>query len=433
MKKNSFKDAAIVGFALFAMFLGAGNLIFPPTLGAISGDKWYMAMLGFMMTGIGLPVLGVIAAAKAGGTIENVAGKVGKKFSVIYGSIITLTIGPLLAIPRVCATTYELSVEPLFPSVSPVLVSVIFFAITLFFVLNPSKVIDKVGAILTPILLFILAAIIVSAVVHPIGVPAVKEKSLYFLNGFKEGYQTMDALGSVIMAAIVIESIVARGYVESKENLSMTIKAGLVSAVCLACVYGGLVYIGGTGSGLLQINPTEPDRVKNLIFLVDQVMGKFGKISLSITVGLACLTTSIGLTATVGDFFSRLTDNKLSYKLIVITTVLFSGVFAVRGVDSIINFSVPILSVLYPVAIVVIIMNLFDDFIKLKWSYKGAVIGAFIAALIETVAKFNKFIEEGLFKKMPFAVEGFAWVIPALIGGISFAIFEYFLNKREKK
>ena len=153
MKRKQIIDTMVVGFALFAMFLGAGNLIFPPTLGAISGDKWYLAMIGFMMTGIGLPILGVVAAAKAGGRLEDVAGKVNKTFSILFGSLIMICIGPLLAIPRTCATTYEIAIQPLFGNISPILISIIFFGITLFFTLNQSKVVDKIGSILTPILL----------------------------------------------------------------------------------------------------------------------------------------------------------------------------------------------------------------------------------------------------------------------------------------
>ena len=142
VKRKQIIDTMVVGFALFAMFLGAGNLIFPPTLGAIAGDQWFKAMIGFMMTGIGLPILGVVASAKAGGRLEDVAGKVNNTFSILFGSLIMICIGPLLAIPRTCATTYEIAVQPLFGNVSPILVSIIFFGLTLFFTLYQSTTFD---------------------------------------------------------------------------------------------------------------------------------------------------------------------------------------------------------------------------------------------------------------------------------------------------
>ena len=434
MKRKQIIDTMVVGFALFAMFLGAGNLIFPPTLGAIAGDQWFKAMIGFMMTGIGLPILGVVASAKAGGRLEDVAGKVNNTFSILFGSLIMICIGPLLAIPRTCATTYEIAVQPLFGNVSPILVSIIFFGLTLFFTLNQSKVVDKIGSILTPILLVILFTIIISSIVKPIGVPKNTGSTQNFVKGFKEGYQTMDAIGSIIMATIVINSVKKRGYTSQKDMFKMTVISGVIAAFCLAFVYGGLVYIGGTGSGYLTIDPENPNRVANLIFMVNKIMGQYGTAALALTVALACLTTSIGLTATAGEFFSDLTHGKLTYKSIVIFTCLFSGIIATNGVDSIITFSGPILSVLYPVAIVIILLNIFDNKIKYKAIYKGATLGAFMASLLDTIANIGDFKNiRSFLDRIPLGSEGFAWVIPAIVFGFAFIVLEMAIDNNNQK
>ena len=423
MKRKQIIDTLVVGFALFAMFLGAGNLIFPPTLGAISGDKWFLSMIGFMMTGIGLPILGVVAAAKAGGKLEDVAGKVNKTFSILFGSLIMICIGPLLAIPRTCATTYEIAIQPLFGNVSPILVAIVFFGLTLFFTLNQSKVVDKIGSILTPILLVILFTIIISSIIKPIGVPKNTGSTLNFVKGFKEGYQTMDAIGSIIMATIVISSVKKRGYTSQNDMFKMTVISGIIAALCLAFVYGGLVFIGGTGSEFLTIDADNPNRVANLIFMVNKIMGQYGTIALALTVALACLTTSIGLTATAGEFFSDLTHGKLKYKHIVIFTCIFSAIVSTNGVDSIITFSGPILSVLYPVAIVIILLNLFDTRIKYKAIYKGATLGAFMASLLDTIANIGKFEQiRSFLDRIPLGSEGFAWVIPAVVFGFALSL-----------
>lgn len=443
MKK--FKDIIIVGFALFAMFLGAGNLIFPPTLGMIAGEKWLGSMIGFMLTGVGLPMLGVIAASKSGGKTTDVAKHLGEKQAMFLTFMIVLCIGPLLAIPRTAAVTYEIGVKPLFPNVSPIISAITFFLITLFFSTNSTTVIDKVGSILTPILLIVLTILIFVGIFMPIGVPIDTGNSQNFLRGFEEGYQTMDALASLIFATIIIQSIADKGYNDIKEQTNITITAGIIAATGLLIVYGGFVYLGATSSGIF---PSELSRADLLMAIVYELLGKTGSIILSIAVSLACLTTAVGLTATAGNFFSQFSE-KLTYKTVVYLVCAFSGFFAINGVDTIIALAVPILTVMYPLTIVLIVLSFFDKYIKYKWIYKGASLGALLMSLIQNFLaaedqinnilvriRFSPFFANmtpesvnfdtpiKIIESLPLATEGFAWIVPAITLGIIFGILE---------
>jgi LIVCS family branched-chain amino acid:cation transporter len=418
--KNTRKDAIVIGAALFAMFFGAGNLIFPPAIGLASGSQWVWSLLGFLVTGIGLPVMGVLAVSKAGGTISDLANKVSPKFSVILGTIVILAIGPLLAIPRTGATVYEIGIKPML-NVHPLIVSIIYFSITLFFVIKPSGVIDKVGKILTPILLAVIGLIIANGVINPIGTPAVTKLANPFSNGFLEGYQTMDTLGSIVMGGIILGALLEKGYTDRKEQMRMTTIAGLLAGGTLAIVYGGLLYLGATGSGVLS-----PDLTKTalIIEITNRVLGSSGQLIMCVAVSAACLTTSIGLTAIVGNYFESLSKGKLKYQPIVIFTCAFSALMSVIGVEAIVKVAVPLLVLVYPMAIVLIVFNLVSEWIPSQEVFQGGIFGAFIIGLLDALSA----IELGFVKSvvsllepvyqlvamLPFAKMGFAWILPTL-------------------
>jgi LIVCS family branched-chain amino acid:cation transporter len=442
---KKFRDTIVVGFALFAMFLGAGNLIFPPTLGAIAGDKWIGALIGFILTGVGLPVLGVIAASKAGGKSVDVAKHLGEKPAMLLTFMIVICIGPLLAIPRTAAVTYEIGIKPLFPSASPIISAIIFFLITIFFTINSTTVIDKVGSILTPLLLIVLSAIIIVGITMPIGVPVNTGAEQNFLRGFEEGYQTMDALASLVFATIIIQSIADKGYDHLNEKIQITIRAGIISALGLFMVYGGFLYLGATSSGVFS---SDLSRAELLIGIVNELLGNTGSVILSIAVSLACLTTAVGLTATAGNFFSQF-SSKLTYEMVVYLVCAFSGFFAINGVDTIISLAVPLLTLMYPVTIVLIVLSLFDNFIKYKSVYKGACVGALILSVIQNFLaaedQINNILENlryspffanmtpesvnfdtpiRIIQSLPLATEGFAWIVPAVVLGFIFMLIE---------
>ena len=180
-------DAFILGAALFSMFFGAGNLIFPPFLGLLAGQKWNWSMLGFFITGIGLPLLGIIASAKAGGDVDKLGRRVSPLFSKFLGVTVVLAIGPLLAIPRTGATAFEIGVLPNMPTANPVIFAIIYFGITLMLVIKPNSVIDKIGKILTPALLLLLSLIIIKGIFDPMGLPVPGDLAKLFSDGFISG------------------------------------------------------------------------------------------------------------------------------------------------------------------------------------------------------------------------------------------------------
>jgi len=415
MRKET-KDFIVVGAALFAMFFGAGNLIFPPALGMLSGDQWLLCILGFALTGVGLPILGVVTIAKVGGSLKDFAGRVSPTFAKILGAVIVLAIGPLLAIPRTGATVFEIGVSPLFPTIPPLAVSIVYFAITLFFVIKPSSIIDKIGKILTPILLLIVGIIIFQGVTSPIGAPVPTGITLAFSDGFVGGYQTMDALASVVLGGLILFSLKDKGYTDQKSLVKLTAKAGILAGSALLFVYGGLLYLGATGSGVLAAGLSKTELI---IALTSNLLGIYGQIALCLAVSVACLTTSVGLTAVVGNFFEELSNGKLSYRTIVIATTLFSIVMSVIGVEQIVKLSVPLLVLVYPVTIILIALNLFGQHIKSNGVFKGMVAGALFISIFDALGAMSINIEAAttVIAQLPFASSGFAWICPSLLCG----------------
>lgn len=419
--KKEMKDVLIIGAALFAMFFGAGNLIFPPAIGVMGADHWVLSLLGFFITGICLPVLGVLVVSKAGGSINDLADKVGVKFSTILGTVIVLAIGPLLAIPRTGATVYEIGIKPMF-SVNPLIVSIVYFSITLFFVIKPSGIVDKIGKILTPILLLVIGFIIFNGIVHPLGAPIATKLPNPFSDGFLQGYQTMDTLGAILMGGIILTGIIEKGYVHRKDQLRMTTIAGLIAGGLLALVYGGLLYLGATASGSIAAGTSKSALI---VEITNRLLGQSGQLFMCLAVSAACLTTSIGLTAIVGSYFEKLSKGKLSYKLVVTVTCIFSATMAAAGVETIVLVAVPFLVLAYPIVIILIVFNLFDKFIPHPYAYKGGVAGAFAIGLLDALKtidiSFVNQIVQGLnpvytlVGKLPLATMGFAWVIPSLV------------------
>lgn len=421
MKKKG-KDTLVVGLALFAMFFGAGNLIFPPDLGLQAGYGWKYTMLGFFLTGICLPLSGIMAVSMAGGSVEKLCKNVGVNFSKVLGIVIVLCIGPFLAIPRTGATTYEMGIAPLMPSCNSVVFSIVYFSITLFFVIKPTKVIDNIGKILTPILLLVLSIIIIIGIKSPLGVPGKPLVEHCFSNGFEGGYQTMDAICSILMATIVLKSFVDKGYKDSNTQIKLVLRAAIIAGLGLLFVYGGLLYLGATFNTIL---PKDIQKTKLVMEITKNSLGSMGTIALSICVTLACLTTSIGLTATVGNFFNDLSNGKLSYKLVSILTIIVSAFISNIGVETIVNISMPILIAVYPIAIVLILMNLFDKFIKNKNAYKGAVYGTLVVSIFDGLkaAGINTYIIGKFIKSLPLANQGFDWILPALIFSVLASLF----------
>ncbi len=422
MKKKY--EGLVIGFALFSMFFGAGNLIFPPFLGIISGESWFSSMLGFLITGVGLPFLAIFALTKTNGSIHEFAGKVSNKFSMVFNSALILAIGPLLAMPRTGATTFEMGILPFFPKFNPWLFSLIFFGLTLFFAIKPSKMLDRLGKFLTPVILLILAVIIIKGIFVPFDV--INEEVVLdnpFSKGFLEGYQTMDTLAGIIFGAVMIDLISNKGY-EGREHGSMLFKSSIIAAIGLAVVYAGLIFLGARTSNLYGLNIERTVLLGNVAKLT---LGANGQLALGLLVAFACLTTSVGLAATVGNYFSKHT--KLKYEHIVIATCLFSALVAVVGVGVIVKLSLPVLVFIFPIAITLIVLNVFSDKLKVRGTYVGGVLGAGLVSSIEALGamKIKVGILDKFYAMLPFSSAGYAWVIPAILGAILFT----FVIKKE--
>lgn len=413
MNKN--KDILIIGFALFSMFFGAGNLIFPPYIGISSGSSWLISFLGFILADVGIILLSIIAISKAG-SLQNVIGRAGKKFGITLEFLMMLCLGPILVIPRTGATTFEMSVLPLAKNFNPVLFSVIFFSITLLLTIKPTKVMDIIGKFLTPILLLSLAFLIIKGIVSPIGNLKDVNSSDLFITGVTQGYQTMDALGIGGIVALIITSLVSKGYTDKNENISLAIKSALIACVGLTVVYGGLTFLGATASSLYDTNISQ---TALLINITHQLLGSTGTIMLAVVVGFACLTTSIGLTSVTGKFFEDFTNKKLKYEHIVIFICVFSAIVSNFGVDKIIQIAIPILSLIYPVTIVLVVMNIFKKIIPNDMTLKGSAYATLLISLLNVIDSLGLSIQ--FVHQIPLASLGFNWILPAIIGGIVFS------------
>ncbi|MHD0317751.1 branched-chain amino acid transport system II carrier protein [Fusobacterium sp. THCT1E2] len=415
------KDVILTGFALFAMLFGAGNLIFPPMVGYVVGDKWVSAAAGFFITGIGFPLLAILSSALAGKELDDFADKVSPLFSKIFNVVLILAIGPFLAIPRTGATAFELMLLPHLDGNNEMYkysFLACYFIIVFLFSIKANAVIERIGKILTPILLIILAVIVVKGVFFPMGEPAAKEISNTFRYGFYNGYQTMDTLAAIIFSSIILKAIRNGRTLTAKQEMSFLSNSSMIAVCGLSIVYGGLLYIGATSYGVLHSTGT----TQLLTDIVNKLLGKEGNLALGICVAGACLTTAIGLTATVGDYFSGFL--KVSYEKIVIGTVILSFIFAGFGVDAIVKVSAPILTFLYPIAIVLIVLNCFKKYIYSDKTYLGAVIGAGIIGFFEmtqTLGTNLQFLNK-IYIKLPLQTFGLAWVMPSLIFAVLFSI-----------
>ena len=425
------KDVLLTGFALFAMLFGAGNLIFPPMLGYETNSSWIPTMLAFTITGVGFPFLGILSVSIVGNGIKDFANRVSPMFSTIFAIISILAIGPMLAIPRTGATAYEITFlhNGMNNTIYKYIYLICYFGIVILFSLKANKVIERVGKILTPILLLLLFLIIIKGIffanlsVKPDIYPHA------FKRGFLEGYQTMDTIASIAYAGIILKAIKSSRNLTQKQEFSFLIKAGLVAILSLALIYGGFALVGAKMHSVLVTK----DKIELLVKTTSYLLGGYGNLILAICVAGACLTTAIGLVATVGEFFSSITSFK--YENIVIFTVIISFLLSILGVESIIRISVPILIFIYPVMISLIILNLFGKYIKNDYVYKGVVLFTGIIGLIESLESLGikNYYTNSILEILPFSDYGLTWLFPGLIGYILFSLMFRKVQRIENK
>lgn len=412
-RKKLVTDSIVVGFALFAMFFGAGNVVFPPYIGMHAGEQWANGFLFYFIADIGLALVAMFAILHAGGA-DNITGRIGHVASKVLMCAVILCIGPMVAIPRTAATTLEMSVTPFFSGISPVVFSIIFFAVILLLSIKQSAVIDIVGKILTPALLIGLLILIVKGFVSPIGdiVDTGVSASEVTVNGIKSGYQTMDVLAAMAFGIIILSSADEKGYTDSKSAAKMIGIAAALSGVLLMIVYFGLTYLGATAS---TVFPTDISRANLVIGIVELLLGKAGLIIFAIVIALACITTAVALVSSAASFFAKLANDKISYGVFVVVICVSSAVISNLGLDMIIAIATPVLDIVYPPMLVLILLSWFGDKLH-KSVYVSSVAGSLIASVLATAELYGMNIP--VIDSLPLASLGLGWLTPAAVFGL---------------
>lgn len=412
-RKKHVTDSIVVGFALFAMFFGAGNVVFPPYIGMHAGEQWANGFLFYFIADIGLALVAMFAILHAGGA-DNITGRIGHVASKVLMCAVILCIGPMVAIPRTAATTLEMSVTPFFSGMSPVVFSIIFFAVILLLSIKQSAVIDIVGKILTPALLIGLLILIVKGFVSPIGdiVDTGVSASEVTVNGIKSGYQTMDVLAAMAFGIIILSSADEKGYTDSKSAAKMIGIAAALSGVLLMIVYFGLTYLGATAS---TVFPTDISRANLVIGIVELLLGKAGLIIFAIVIALACITTAVALVSSAASFFAKLANDKISYSVFVVVICVSSAVISNLGLDMIIAIATPVLDIVYPPMLVLILLSWFGDKLH-KSVYVSSVAGSLIASVLATASLYGMNVP--VIDSLPLASLGLGWLTPAAVFGL---------------
>lgn len=437
--KIPFSTYAVIGTMLFGLFFGAGNLIFPIQLGQLAGTNFWFALIGFLVTAIGLPFLGILAIGLSGSNgLRDLASRVHPLFGVVFSLALYLTIGPFFAIPRTATVPFVVGFEPFIqPQHTTLLLalfSFVFFAIVYYFSLNPAKIMDYIGKYLTPAFLMFLFILILTSIFSPMGhfqEPAGDYINAAFMTGFKEGYNTMDALASLAFGIVVINAIKSAGITERKDIARATWTSGIFAMALMMLIYGLITYMGA--SSMEAIGTFENG---GLIFaaVADHYFGAYGAILLAIIIVLACLKTSIGLITSCSEFFHEVFP-KVSYKWFVFILCFVSLTIANVGLTNIIQFAIPVLMFLYPLAIVLILLALSSSLFNNKQAvYATAMFLTFFISLIDgyralvtsiPAAKFGLFeaIEQLYLDFLPLYDIGLGWILPALLGAFIGYVF----------
>lgn len=416
-----------IGLMLFSFFFGAGNLIFPPVLGQMAGENIGWGMLGFCLSGVGFPLLGVLAMAmKQSDNPDSIAMPMHTLYARAVTILCALAIGPLFAIPRTAAVSFDTGIHSLLPAsceaIGLPVYTVFFFVLTYFFSINPSKIIGHIGKFLSPMLLICLAVLVVCVFVNPTGslkMPNPDFATSPFFRGFQEGYNTMDLLAAILFGSITIKAIEAQGITDKKVLTKLCSYAGLIAAFFLAIIYAALAY---TGALSINVFGVIPNGATLLSKICTYYMGFGGQVVLALIIFFACLTTSIGLTTAISGYFSELSNNRIQYERLVFFISAFSLVVANFGLENIIKFSIPVICMLYPIIIALVILNIgraiiHDDQLTFRICLILTTIFAVFDGLRVANIRFMA-LDNFLAQNLPLFDIGFGWVVPCF-GGIA--------------
>ncbi|MFA0112596.1 branched-chain amino acid transport system II carrier protein [Vibrio sp. 10N.261.46.E11] len=412
--KQSLKltDIMALGFMLFAFFLGAGNIIFPPLAGQLAGDHFLPAMSGFLLTAVGLPLITIVAVAVAGGSWGHLTKDLPKQAATIMAVLIFIIIGPAFAAPRTGLVAYEMAVKPFFIDATQVhltLFSIAFFVVAMFFSWSQGKLIDVIGKVLTPALFVGLVVLAVAVFINPQGdVLAAHGEYITqpLTKGFLEGYNTMDTFAALMFGMLIVDAIRSKGVTDRAATTKYLISAGCIAAAGLAFVYISLFFLGAT-SATVAAGADNGGAILSLY--VQSLFGPSGQLVLSVIVLLACLTTAIGLVSACSDYFSSLTP--LSYKTWVIINGVACATVANVGLSQLISLSVPVLFALYPVAIALVALTfLRGRFPNPKAAYRVVVLVSLLFALIDGAKVAG--MDVSAMNMLPLFEIGMGWLLP---------------------
>ena len=410
MNKLVARQRLVMTFTFFSMFFGAGNLIFPPFVGAQAGSATIPAAIGFIVSAVGLPILGVLAVTFAGG-FDKLASRVSPKFALFLGVAIMLTIGPCFAIPRTATTSFEMMVAPFVPSsygwLAQLIYSLVFFTLAFLFAQHPEKLSKVLGRFMGPLLLVLIAVLFIACLIHGIGIPA-NPMGDYSTNqiarGFLDGYQTMDLLAALYFGIVISANIRAQQVDDESQVQKETAYAGLGTGVLLIVIYGALSYVGVVSGAIVTIDPTKDTGATVLTNLTSSLFGTFGTAFLGVVFVIACLNVCTGLIGTCATVFSFIVSN--------------------AGLSAIIKVSVPVLSALYPIAIVLVLLTLTHKSLGARfprvyfWTVLLVGIASFATCISSLVAVFGGSIGwlDAALAMLPLQQYQLGWVVPAILG-----------------
>jgi len=412
------KETLVTSFALFSLFFGAGNLLLPPLLGYHAGEDWLWVTFGFIITAVLIPILGILAHARLQGTMYDFGKKVSPLFSTIY-CIIVYLISITIPSPRTASATHEIAIHPTFGT-SPLLTSSIYFTLVLVFVLNRSKILSFIGKFLTPLIVIILLAVIGIGLFSSDGVMNLSTFNAPIVNGILEGYQTFDAIGAVVVGAVVIISLNLKGHNSFEEKRNMIRKSGFIAGFGLLLIYAGLISVGSFFGTDIEIDTAlsgDMQRANLLRGISLASLGAFGNKVLSILIALACFTTAVGIVTGTADYFKGLF--KGSQKVYVITGILGCAIGVLIGqldFHSIVIIAIPALMFIYPITIVLILLNVVPEKFATAKVFKAVVIATIVfsipdflgsVGLGDSISRIQPYI--------PLSKFSLGWVLPALV------------------
>lgn len=427
------KDILALGFMTFALFVGAGNIIFPPMVGIQSGEHVWVAALGFLITAVGLPVITVIALARVGGGIDALSSPIGKAAGLVLATVCYLAVGPLFATPRTATVSFEVGLAPLMGNgTQPLLIySLVYFSLVIGISLYPGKLLDTVGHFLAPLKIVALAILGVAALLWPAGglAPATEAyQNAAFSSGFVNGYLTMDTLGALVFGIVIVNAARSRGVSEASLLTRYTIIAGLIAGIGLTLVYLTLFKLG---SGSAAIVDQSANGASILHAYVQQTFGGMGSFFLAALIFVACIVTAVGLTCACAEFFEQYLP--LTYRQLVFILGLFSMVVSNLGLSHLIQISIPVLTAIYPPCIVLILLS----FTLSWWSKSSRIIAptmliSLLFGIVDAIKTTDlKDSLPAFVAHLPLAEQGLAWLPPSLAMLALVAIYDRTLGRQQ--